>query len=292
MQEVHLCSMENKYHFNLIADAIRYIAGHYPAQPKLEDIAEQVHLSPYHFQRLFQSWAGVSPKQFLQFLTTEHAKKCLLAGHSTLETAYLVGLSGNGRLHDLFLKVKACTPGEFKERGQGLAISYQVIETPFGPALVAETSVGICKVAFLEEEDQPEAILQDEFPNALLHRASGNNIEAVRHYFQNWAPPNGKIELDLKGTPFQIQVWQALLSIPPAQLVSYQDIANLIKKPGAVRAVGTAIGQNPVAYLIPCHRVIRQTGQMGGYRWGAGRKMAINGYESAVDSQQSIVGSR
>ncbi len=273
--------MQNGYHFDLIAEAIRYIGGHYSEQPQLDDIARHVHLSPFHFQRLFQQWAGVSPKQFLQYITVEHAKNCLRDGRSTLETSLEVGLSGNGRLHDLFVKVEACTPGEFKKRGAGLHLLFDTLETPFGRTWVAETEAGISQLTFTEDGPAFQHELAGMFPNARLERGLGRNGALVRRFFQDFQMPAGKIALDLKGTPFQIQVWKALLSIPPAQLVSYQDIANRIGQPGASRAVGSAIGKNPVAYLIPCHRVIRQTGEMGGYRWTSERKAAINGYECA-----------
>ena len=273
--------MENEYHFNQIAAAIRYITREYTEQPKLENVASHVHLSPFHFQRLFQQWAGVTPKQFLQFTTVEHAKNCLRKGRSTLETSYQVGLSGNGRLHDLFIKLEACTPGDFKKRGDGLEITHSEIETPFGPALIAETTGGICKLSFFDSRSSPLEEFMAEFPNARFRKGLGKYSGLVRQFFINFQTPPGKIILDLKGTPFQIQVWKALLSIPPAQLLSYQDIATMIGQPAANRAVGTAIGKNPVAYLIPCHRVIRQTGEMGGYRWNNERKVAINGYECA-----------
>ena len=179
------------------------------------------------------------------------------------------------------MKIEACTPGEFKRRGKGILIRYDSIATPFGRALIAETPVGICSLVFLEENENPEKHLLAAFPEAILKKQLGTNAQLVKQYFSNWQVPERKIVLDLKGTPFQIQVWKALLSIPSSQLLAYQDIATKIQKPGAHRAVGTAIGNNPVAYLIPCHRVIRNSGHMGSYRWKSERKIAINGYESA-----------
>ncbi len=275
--------MEQHYHFELITKAIHYIRSHYEQQPSLEEMAQSVHLSKYHFQRLFQKWVGLSPKQFLQFITLESAKARLQAGKTTLDTAYQVGLSGNGRLHNLFLKVEACTPVDFKKRGAGLDIQYGRINTPFGQALVAETTLGICYLAFLDNEPAM-ATVQAAFPAANLHQGLGPNGKLVKKFFQNWKTPAQKIALDLKGSPFQIQVWKALINIPSAQLLSYGDIARQIGRPGASRAVGTAIGQNPIAYLIPCHRVILQSGEMGGYRWGTDRKLAINGFEFAKTS--------
>lgn len=273
--------MENTYHFDTIAKAIHYIKLNHLDQPSLEEVAEHVHLSKYHLQRLFQQWVGLSPKAFLQYITVEQAKRSLTAGISTLEAAYESGLSGNGRLHDLFVKIEACTPGEFKQRGRGLRIIYQVVETPFGNALLAETERGICKIHFLSSDEEALDLLQADYPDALLETGIGPNGKLLLQYFTDWQIPQTRIGIDLRGTPFQIQVWKALLQIPPAQLSAYQQIANWIEKPKAVRAVGTAIGKNPIAYLIPCHRVIKSDGQMGNYRWAAERKVAINGYELA-----------
>ncbi len=273
--------MKDNYHYKLIEKAIRYIAENYKTQPDLDRIASHFHISKFHFQRIFHKWAGVTPKRFLQFTTIEHAKKCLIDGRSTLDTAYEVGLSGSNRLYDLFIKIEACTPGEFKNRGKGIQIKYNIINTPFGNALIAETDVGICRLSFLKENDKSEVILKKEFPEARLQFHLGKNGKLVKQYFSNWQIPGQKIVLDLKGTPFQISVWKALLSIPPACFLAYNDVAKIINKPRAVRAVGTAIGQNPVAYLIPCHRVIRESGYIGNYRWGSVRKIAINGFESA-----------
>ena len=274
--------MENNYHFDRIKEAINFITVNYQRQPDLDEIADHVHLSKFHFQRLFQQWAGVSPKQFLQCVTTEHAKKSLQAGRSTLAAAHETGLSGNGRLHDLFVKIEACTPGEFQRRGKNLQISYEIISTPFGPAWIAETERGICQLYFLEEENTPTERLMADFPEANWNRTLGPYGQMVKQYFANWQVPDRQIVLDLKGTPFQIKVWQALLSIPSAHFLAYTDIADMIGNPNASRAAGSAIGKNPVAYLIPCHRVIRQSGEMGGYRWGISRKRAIHAYENLV----------
>ena len=275
--------MENNFQFNRIREAINFISANYQKQPDLEEIANHVHLSKFHFQRLFQEWAGVSPKQFLQCVTTEHAKKSLLAGRSTLAAAHESGLSGNGRLHDLFVKIEACTPGEFQRRGKNLLIKHAVISTPFGAAWIAETDKGICQLFFLEEDHAPENLMA-EFPEAKWADGLGKYGKMVEQYFANWQIPYQQIVLDLKGTPFQIKVWQALLAIPPSQSLAYNDIAEIIGNPKASRAAGTAIGKNPVAYLIPCHRVIRQSGEMGGYRWGVTRKIAINAFENLVIS--------
>ena len=269
----------HNYQYDMIAKAIRFLREHHAKQPSLDAVAEHVFLSKYHFQRLFRQWAGVSPKEFLQVITVEQAKKALRQGKSTLESAFEAGLSGTGRLHDLFVKLEACTPGEFKARGQGLQISWAVVETPFGQGFIAETEKGICMLAFSDDTGRSLEQLKTEYPQAVFENNLGKNGQRVKHYFTTWEIPKDKIGLDIKGTPFQIQVWKALLQIPAAQHVAYQDIARAIKKPKALRAVGTAIGKNPVAYLIPCHRVINANGESGKYHWGSSRKVAINGYE-------------
>ncbi|MDH7447035.1 methylated-DNA--[protein]-cysteine S-methyltransferase [Aquimarina sp. 2201CG14-23] len=280
--------MENHYHFDTIKEAIRYINAHYQQQPNLDEIADSVNLSKFHFQRVFQQWAGVSPKHFLQFITTQHAKESLSLGRSTLETAYDVGLSGNGRLHDLFIKIEACTPGEFQKRGKDVTIQYYIINSPFGKVLIAETHIGICKLIFIDDKKNPLALLQSEYPEANFVHQLGTYGSEVMDYFSSWKIPTQQIVLDLKATPFQLSVWKALLSIPSSQLLAYNDVASLINKPNAQRAVGTAIGKNPIAYLIPCHRVIKQTGHLGNYRWGSDRKTAIIGYESVQLKNKQI----
>ena len=268
--------------------AIHFIAANYQNQPSLEEVSSHVCLSKYHFQRLFHQWVGVTPKQFLQFTTVEHAKKCLEQGRSTLATAYEVGLSGNGRLHDMFVKIEACTPGEYQKRGSGLALRYEVIETPFGEMVVAESDLGICELSFLRTELTPLQQVQQIFPDAHFVRELGEYGYMTQDYFATWQLPEKKIVLDLKGTPFQISVWKALLSIPSSTYLAYNDIAKLIARPKAIRAVGTAIGRNPVAYLIPCHRVIKESGEMGEYGWGKNKKPLINGYENVHLSNTRI----
>lgn len=272
--------MENSHHFNIVEKAIRFIDSRSDQQPSLDDMASHVHMSKYHFQRVFKKWAGITPKDFLQYLTLEQAKASLIKGKSTLETAYEVGLSGNGRLHDLFVNLEAFTPGEYRNKGMYVQISIGVIETPFGKAAIAETSKGINRMSF----DAPSILtdeLVSEYPLAQISQGLGPNSVKVSQYLKDWQTPVNPIKLDIQGSPFQVQVWKALLQIPSAQLVSYTDIAHAINKPGSARAVGTAIGKNPVAYLIPCHRVIKNTGQSGAYRWGNGRKKIINAYEGA-----------
>ncbi|MCB0534015.1 MAG: methylated-DNA--[protein]-cysteine S-methyltransferase [Saprospiraceae bacterium] len=269
----------HNYAYDTIAEAIRFLRENRAQQPSLDEVAEHVFLSKFHFQRLFRQWAGVTPKAFLQVITVEQAKKSLRQGKSTLESAFEAGLSGTGRLHDLFVKLEACTPGEFKERGQGLHIRWATFDTPFGQSFVAETEKGICMLSFTDDPARSLGNLKKEFPNARYENVLGENSARAKHYLTTWELPKEKIGLDIKGTPFQIQVWKALLQIPAAQNVAYQDIAQAINKPKALRAIGTAIGKNPIAYLIPCHRVINANGESGKYHWGDNRKVAINGYE-------------
>ncbi len=269
--------MKDTFHFDIIAKAICFIKGQYLKQPSLEEIANHVHLSKFHFQRIFKKWVGISPKDYLQFITLEKAKESLRKGQSTLEVSYNVGLSGNSRLHDLFVKIESCTPGQFKKRGKGLTIYYGEIETPFGNTIIAETKRGICSISF---DNQTIESFKTEYNQALFFNKLSRNGKLLQKYFENWKIPTSPISLDLIGTPFQIQVWKALLKIPSSHLLTYQDIAKMIHNPKAVRAVGTAIGKNPIAYLIPCHRVIKSDGKIGNYRWNPERKIAINSYES------------
>ena len=268
-------------HYNIAAKVIRFLDENHTKQPSLDDLSQHVYLSKFHLQRVFQQWAGVTPKQFLQYLTVEHSKSLLSQGKSTLETSFETGLSGNGRLHDLFVKCEAITPGEFKNKGKDLTIEWEVIQSAFGKTLIAETSKGICKVSFLEDGSNAGEELFMDFPNATLKNQLGVNGKLLKIYFDTWQIPDTKIGLHFKGTPFQIQVWKALLQIPAGKLVTYQQIGNIIDNPTAVRAIGTAIGKNPIAYLIPCHRVIKSNGSMGQYRWRDERKKIINAYEGA-----------
>ena len=273
---------QEKTNFSRIAEAIDYIKDNFKTQPGLEDMAEKIHLSPFHFQRLFTEWAGVSPKKFLQYLTVEHAKKMLKENQATLfETAFETGLSGTGRLHDLFINIEGMTPGEYKNGGENLSINYSVVESPFGNILVASTAKGICHLAFADDEKKALEALQKIFPNAdykqMVDLAQQNVLYIFTH---DWSKLN-QIKLHLKGTEFQLKVWETLLKIPMGQLTTYGNIAKQIQQPNASRAVGTAIGDNPVAFLIPCHRVIQSTGVFGQYHWGSTRKTAIIGWEAA-----------
>ena len=273
---------QEQINYNRIAEAIAYIKANFKAQPNLEEVAEKLHLSPFHFQRLFSEWAGTSPKKFLQYISVEHAKKLLKENQATLfETAFETGLSGTSRLHDLFINIEGMTPAEYKNGGKDLAINYSFAESPFGNILVASTQKGICYMAFYEDETTAFSTMQSQFPNASFHRKLDLIQQNALFIFQNdWSKLN-QIKLHLKGTDFQLKVWEALLKIPMGQFSTYGNIAAKIEKPNASRAVGTAIGSSPVAFLIPCHRVIQSTGNFGGYMWGNIRKTAIIGWEGA-----------
>ncbi len=269
--------------FNRIAEAIHFLKSGYKQQPSLEEAAAQVHLSPYHFQRMFQHWAGVSPKQFLRYLSVEHAKRILKeTGASLLDTAHETGLSGTGRLHDLFIKMEGMTPGEFKNGGESLHIHYQFAESPFGNILIASTTKGICYLAFAEADPlMAFENLRNHFPKAYYQEQSDSFQENALSIFQQDWTKLPAIKLHLKGTPFQIKVWDSLLKIPTGGLTTYGALAEKAGFPGASRAVGTAVGSNPIAFIIPCHRVIKSTGETGQYHWGSHRKDAIIGWEAA-----------
>lgn len=266
-----------------IEKAIQFIHAHHKQQPSLDEIAAHVNLSPFHFQKIFTQWAGVSPKKFIQFLTLEYAKKQLKQYKLSLnDTAYEVGLSGAGRLHDLFINIERMTPGEYKNNGNGLCINYSMSDSLFGPLLIASTEKGICHISFESDLVQGLSHLKATFANAqYLNVQDDFQLSAIKIFKQDWSDLS-EIKLHVKGTDFQLQVWKALLSIPACQLASYGDVANIIKQPNASRAVGTAIGRNPVAFLIPCHRVIQATGKTGNYMWGGARKSAIIAWEGSA----------
>lgn len=273
---------QEETNYSRIAQAITYINGNFKTQPGLEEVAEKINLSPFHFQRLFTEWAGVSPKKFLQYLTVEHAKKMLKENQATLfETAFETGLSGTSRLHDLFVNIEGMTPGEYKNGGENLTINYSFAETPFGSILVASTAKGICHIAFTEDAEEALGNLKTKFPNAIYQQFADTVQQHALHIFTHDWDRVSEIKLHLKGTDFQLKVWETLLKIPTAQLTTYGTIAKEIGMPSASRAVGTAIGANPVAFIIPCHRIIQATGSLGQYHWGTTRKTAIIGWEAA-----------
>ena len=274
-------SQEN-INYERIATAIQYITENFREQPDLDEVAAQVHMSPFHFQRMFREWAGVTPKKFLQYISLDYAKSIIKDPHSSLiDTAMETGLSGTGRLHDLFVHIEGMTPGEYKNGGMDLSIHYSFAESPFGNILIASTEKGICYMAFANEEKQALEELKLIFPNAAYRQMTDLNQQHALYIFtQDWSRLQD-IKLHLKGTAFQLKVWETLLKIPMGEVSSYGRIAAAIQAPGASRAVGTAIGDNPVAFLIPCHRVIQSSGNIGQYHWGSNRKTAMLGWEAA-----------
>ena len=273
---------QEQTNYSRVAEAIGYINANFKTQPGLDEIAKKINLSPSHFQRLFTDWAGVSPKKFLQYVTVEYAKKMLKNNQASLfDTAIETGLSGTGRLHDLFINIEGMTPGEYKNGGEKLSINYGFAESPFGNILVASTAKGICHMAFADDQDEALKVLQTKFPNAAYKQMVDLMQQNVLYIFTHDWSKLGQVKLHLKGTEFQLKVWETLLKIPMGQLTTYGTIAKKIQLPKASRAVGTAIGDNPVAFLIPCHRIIQSTGVFGDYHWGSVRKTAMIGWEAA-----------
>ncbi|MHB8742455.1 MAG: methylated-DNA--[protein]-cysteine S-methyltransferase [Sulfuricaulis sp.] len=281
--------------YERIERAIRYLGKNYQQQPGLKELARDAGLSEFHFQRLFRRWAGISPKRFLQYLTAGFAARLLRASRSNLDAAYEAGLSGGGRLHDLFITLHAVTPGELKRAGSGLTIHYGFHPSPFGKCLIGMTTRGICHLGFVSAESHNEALgeLVSEWPHARLEEAPRTTLPIARGLFARIGNDLTNVNLHVRGTNFQIKVWEALLRIRPGTVVSYQDIARRIQAPRAVRAVANAVASNPIAYLIPCHRVIRQSGVLGGYRWDETRKKALLAWEAAqAENIKSSVASR
>ncbi len=268
--------------YQRIRKAIEFLNQNFKTQPSLDEVAEAINLSPFHFQKLFTEWAGVSPKKFLQFISLNHAKSLLQGNQNTLfDVAHETGLSGTGRLHDLFVNIEGMTPGEFKNGGEKLNINYSYAFTSFGKILTAATTKGLCYMGFEDEDGMSLLDLKRRFPKANLIPANdGFQDDALSIYAGDWSNLQ-EVKLHLKGTAFQLKVWEALLQIPSGHLSTYGALANAIDKPKASRAIGTAIGSNPVAFLIPCHRVIQSSGAIGGYMWGSARKKAIIGWEAA-----------
>lgn len=267
--------------YNRIAQAIDYIKTNFKRQPSLDEVAHNIHLSPYHFQKLFTEWAGVSPKKFLQYLSIEYAKKILKEQTATLfDTSFQTGLSGTGRLHDLFVQIEGMTPGEFKNDAKDLTINYSFQTCQFGHYLIASTTKGICNLFFYEENNMVYDDLKRLWKKAVFLQAEDAHQKKVIQFFNNDFSDTQKIKLHLKGTAFQIKVWQALLHIPEGHLASYSHIAKNIQHATASRAVGSAIGSNPIGFIIPCHRVIKSVGGIGEYRWGQTRKAAMIGWEA------------
>jgi AraC family transcriptional regulator of adaptative response/methylated-DNA-[protein]-cysteine methyltransferase len=273
-------AMKSILDYRRIERAIRFLDARVVDQPSLEDVAREIGLSPFHAQRLFTRWAGVSPKRFLGLLTVGHAKAALQAGESVLDATYEVGLSGPSRLHDLFTTYEAMTPGEYKQQGAGLVVRYGVHPTPFGTALLLTTERGIAGLSFVD--DAPEEAIADARAAWPLSRfvedRAATGALVARLFDGTGGEPT---RLLLKGTNFQVKVWSALLRVPAGRVVSYLDLATAIGQPRAVRAVGNALAHNPVGFVVPCHRVIRATGALGDYRWGHVRRRALLAWEAA-----------
>lgn len=270
--------------YRRIAQAIAFMRQHHRSQPNLAIVAQHIGLSEFHFQRLFTQWAGISPKRFLQYLTIEYAKAKINQTKSLLNLTFDVGLSSPGRLHDLFVNLEAMTPGEFKTGGAGLHIRYGIHDGPFGTVLIATTARGICNLHFLDIADEQAAaqFLQQSWSHAEIMLDPSTTQALHDLIFDPTSLKEQKpLTLLVKGTNFQVQVWRALLQVPFAEITTYQTIAEMIGRPTATRAVGNAVGSNPIGYLIPCHRVIRESGQLGGYRWGLERKTAILAWEAS-----------
>lgn len=278
-------NIQEQTNYSRIARAIEYIQANYKLQPGLDEVAAKVNLSAFHFQRLFTEWAGVSPKKFLQYITVHHARQMLEIDNATLaDVAFETGLTGTSRLHDLFINIEGMTPGEFKNGGENLSINYSYAESPFGNIIVASTAKGICYMAFADDDVIAFEALKKRFPKATYRQMVDLEQQNILYFFSHdWSKLN-EIKLHLKGTPFQLKVWETLLKVPMGKLTTYGTIARSIDQPTASRAVGTAIGDNPVAFLIPCHRVIQSSGVFGGYHWGGVRKAAIIGWEAAKGS--------
>ncbi|MDH5454341.1 MAG: bifunctional helix-turn-helix domain-containing protein/methylated-DNA--[protein]-cysteine S-methyltransferase [Paracoccaceae bacterium] len=272
-------TMKDGYHYGVIARALTLIDAEGGATLPLEDLAGQLQMSPAHFQRVFSRWVGVSPKRYQQYLTIDHARRLLSERFTVLDTAVETGLSGSGRLHDLFLRWEAMSPGEFARAGAGLTIRYGWFPSAFGEALVMATDRGLCGLAFADEcgRDTAFADLAGRWPRAeLVEDAAG-----IAHWAEPALGQSGETKLHMIGAPFQIKVWEALLRVPSGHVTTYSEIAQSVGNPRAVRAVGTAVGRNPVSWLIPCHRALRKSGGLGGYHWGLPVKRAMLAWEAA-----------
>ena len=282
-------NLELSQHYRLIEQAIQYIEANVQRQPELDEIASAIGLSEYHFQRLFTRWAGISPKRFMQFLTKEHAKELLARSENLLDTTHQVGLSSLGRLHDLFVNTEAVTPGEYKSHGAGLTIHYGLHPTPFGKCLIATTERGICHLGFVQNSEG-NAIdnLVADWKQAKMNEDYESTAQIIARIFPDpetdsaFNKADQRLSLHLRGTNFQIKVWEALLNVPTGSATTYEHIAEQIGNPNAVRAVGTAVGHNPIAVLVPCHRVIRKAGEFGNYRYGSARKKALLAREFSI----------
>jgi AraC family transcriptional regulator, regulatory protein of adaptative response / methylated-DNA-[protein]-cysteine methyltransferase len=279
----------NEEHINYkrIEDAIRYLEANFQRQPELDEVADNVHLSPFHFQRIFAEWAGISPKRFLQYLTVDFLKTKLIESRNIVEAAEEAGLSSQSRVYDLFTTLEAVTPQEYKQKGGGLRVEYGFHETPFGVVLIGVTERGICWLSFVGSDDEPGVELEkmkQHWNNSVFHMDEKITGQLANTIFGGGMESGKKLHVLVKGTNFQVKVWEALLKLPMGSVTTYQDIARSIDNPNALQAVGSAVGSNHIAYLIPCHRVIRKDGILGEYRWSPIRKKSIIGWEMAKAS--------
>jgi len=270
--------------YNRIAEAIDYIKSNFKQQPDLDEVAKKIHLSPSHFQRMFTEWAGTSPKKFLQYISVEHAKNILKEDNNAtlFDATFETGLSSTSRLHDLFINIEGMTPAEYKNGGKNLYINYSFAESPFGNLVVASTAKGICYMAFEDNEDKAFNDLKEKFPNAAFQQKLDSIQQNALFIFQHDWSKLSQIKLHLKGTDFQLKVWESLLKIPMGKLSTYGEVARQVGNANASRAVGSAIGCNPVAYLIPCHRVIGADGSLTGFAFGEDIKRRLLDHEGAL----------
>ncbi len=267
--------------YDRIAKVVRYVSEHYVEQPNLDELARKAGWSRYHFHREFTKWMGITPKDFVQCLTLEKAKALMLGGESVLDAAIDVGLSGPSRLHDLCVTLEAATPGELKEGGRGLTLTYGQVATPFGLMVMARSDRGICHLAFQDDLEAGLETIKEAWPQSKLIRDDQSTAKAMADVFQCEINETCPLRIWVKGSAFQVRVWKALLQVPRGRLISYGSLAKRIEAPKAARAVGSAVAANPIAYLIPCHRVIRESGVLGNYRWQPERKRALLAWETA-----------
>ena len=280
---------ETNINYQRVAEAIEFMNENFKSQPSLDEVAKRVHLSPMHFQRIFTEWAGVSPKKFIQYLTVDYLREKIYSADNLHHAADIAGLSTSSRVHDLFVGIEAVTPHEYKTGGAGLEIFYGFHPTPFGECLIAVTERGICALTFITDDTQEKELaqLKNNWQSAIIKHNQERTAPFIKQIFEQGA--GNKIKILIQGTNFQLKVWEALLKIPQGAVSTYAEIAKVIENPKAVRAVGTAIGSNPVAYLIPCHRVIRKEGETGMYHWGATRKKMMIGREMAETVSNAMI---
>ena len=283
-----LTANENHINYRRIEEAILYLEKNFQHQPELSEVAEKVHLSPFHFQRIFTEWAGISPKRFLQFLTVDYLKEKLQQSKNLDAAAEQAGLSSQSRVYDLFTTLEAVTPQEYKLRGTGIRVEYGIHDTPFGGCLIGVTERGICWLSFLPTEEDPRREIEsmkEHWYNSTFHQDQDLTLAFIDKIFaSDKTRTPSKLHVFVKGTNFQLKVWEALLKIPMGEVTTYEGVAKSIQSPKAMQAVGAAVGSNHIAYLIPCHRVIRKDGILGEYRWSSTRKKTIIGWEMAKGS--------